>query len=399
MKPKYEVADILKSYKSSFLAKHKASSARLPKSCTADRQVLRTLDAIEICRTKELGGHKRICNDCGHITISYNSCRNRHCPKCQAVSKERWITQREAELLPVPYFHLVFTLPHELNFMALKQPKDVYNSLFRATWQTISTFAGNPKHLGAKTGMTAILHTWGQNLSLHPHLHCIIPAGGITPQGKWKVPKKYQNKPLSKVKYLFPKKAMSKVFRAKFMAELRERLAVPQHISKSLFEKDWVVYAKRAFGGPKQVVEYLGRYTHKIAISNHRLTDISAGKVSFTYKDYRHGAKTKEMTLDAVEFIRRFSLHILPHGFTRIRHYGILASRNKSKELNQAKVFFGQEQWVKQAVSWQDIATKKLGIILDRCAKCNSKNILIVEIPAPKRGPPELPSIKLQDAF
>lgn len=296
--------------------------------------------------------------------------------------------ERESELLDVPYFHIVFSFPHELNPLAKKHPKQVYNALFRASWQTIDTFARDPKHLGAKTGMTAVLHTWGQQLSLHPHLHCIVPGGGINPQGKWVFPKKYAKKSRRNIKYLFPKKALSKVFRAKFMAELRKELEIEQRIAKVVMSKDWIVYAKRPFLGPKQVIEYLGRYTHKIAISNHRLLDIDGEKVTFKYKDYRTGEYSRTMTLEPAEFIRRFCLHILPHGFIKMRHYGILSSRNKAVDLNKAKEFFGLDRWQKQKISWEVIAKVKLKVNPFQCKKCGKVSLQIVQVINAKRAPP-----------
>ena len=352
---------------------------------------MRTLNALQLCRTSALGGHILKCRACGHQEISYNSCRNRHCPKCQQVAKERWIMERESELLDVPYFHIVFTFPHELNPLAKKYPKQVYNSLFRASWQTIDTFSRDPKHLGAKTGMTAVLHTWGQQLSLHPHLHCIVPGGGLNSQGQWLFPKKYAKKPKRNIKYLFPKKALSKVFRAKFMAALRHELEIEQAVAKDVMNKDWVVYAKRPFLGPKQVIEYLGRYTHKIAISNHRLVDIGKGKITFKYKDYKTEEYSRTMTLEATEFIRRFCLHILPSGFMKMRHYGILSSRNKSVDLNKAKEFFGLERWQKQKVSWKVIALEKLKINPFQCKKCGQLTLEIVQVINAERAPPIKP--------
>lgn len=287
----------------------------------------RTLHALRRCRTAELGGHIDQCDECGHLQISYNSCRNRHCPKCQGQQREAWMEARRGDLLPVPYFHVVFTLPEAVNRLALYNPAAVYNTLFQAAWHTIQSFAADQKYLGATAGMIAILHTWGQTLSLHPHLHCIIPGGGITAGHYWKNTR-------NSGKFLFPVKAMSLVFRAKYVAALRR--AFPDEdksIFRALFEMPWVVYAKRPFGGPLQVIEYLSRYTHKIAISNHRITDIGGDTVSFTYKDYRQSGTKKLMTLDAAEFIRRFAMHILPKGFVRIRHFGFLNSRIKVKAL------------------------------------------------------------------
>lgn len=259
--------------------------------------------------------------------------------------------------------------------------KAVYSSLFTAAWQTIQAFADEPKYLGAKTGMVAILHTWGQQLWLHPHLHCVIPGGGITKQGNWIMAK-------GKGKFLFPKRALSIVFRAKFMASLRKKMDLPYHIGKQAFKHKWVVYAKRPFASPKTVLEYLGRYTHKIAISNHRLTLVKDKMVSFKYKDYKQGAKQKIMTLTGVEFLRRFANHILPAGFVRIRHYGFLASRNKPTELNIAKKQLNQPQWQKVKYNWQAIAQDKLGVNPLKCPFCKKETLMIIKIMLPERGPP-----------
>jgi hypothetical protein len=284
---------------------------------------IRMLGAVMRCRTADLGGHVDACTDCGNTRISYNSCRNRHCPKCQGKNREKWLEARESELLPVPYFHVVFTLPDTLNPLAVHQPKAVYDSLFEAAWQTVSAFAKDPEHLRAKPGMISILHTWGQQLSLHPHLHCIVPGGGLTKTGKWKTAR-------SKGKFLFPVKAMSRVFRARYVKALKSRIRPEKELLDALFQKEWVVYAKRPFGHPRAVLEYLGRYTHKVAISNHRILDIDHKKTTFSYRDYRMGARKLEMSLDNMEFIRRFSMHILPKGLVRIRHFGILGSSAKA---------------------------------------------------------------------
>ena len=284
----------------------------------------------------------------------------------------------------MPYFHVVFTLPDALNVLAINHPKAAYNSLFRAAWHTMKTFANDPKHLGAETGMTAVLHTWGQNLSLHPHLHCIVPGGGLTKAGHWK-------KAHNKGRYLFPTFAMAKVFRAKFMELLRKEVAVPQDVAKRLFQKPWVVYAKRPFMGPTQVVEYLGRYTHKIAISNHRITGIDEQHVRFSWKDYRHGGAKKIMQLDIIEFLRRFCQHILPSGFTRIRHYGILASRNKSSQLNKLRQYFKLCPWKKpQKTDWKEVVEQRMNIIPDQCPHCKEGVMQVIEILEPRRGPPAL---------
>ncbi len=312
MKPNYEVADVLRH-----------QQHRLRELCANSWQ-LRTLQALSVCRTAALGGHIDVCNNsaCNKIHISYNSCRNRHCPKCQGHKRQEWMQAREQELFHTSYYHLVFTLPQALNRLAMYRPKLVYSLLFATAWQVVKGFARNPKFIGAAPGMIAILHTWGQNLSLHPHLHCIVPGGGITTSGKWKAAR-------GKNKFLFPVKTMSKVFRAKYVQALRQQGIEDVQLYKSLFSKPWVVYCKQPFFGPRQVVEYLGRYTHKIAISNHRIRSIENGKVTFTAKDYRKGGEKYPLVLSEDEFIRRFSLHILPRGFTRIRHYGILSSTLK----------------------------------------------------------------------
>lgn len=314
MQPEYEVAGVLNAHWPAVQQSRKFNTWQL-----------RTLHAVRRCRSAALGAHVDGCISCGHLRISYNSCRNRHCPKCQSNQREKWIQAREQELLPVPYFHVVFTLPGDLNMLCLHKPKEMYNTLFETAWSVLNTFGHDHKWLGAQNGMIAILHTWGQTLSLHPHLHCIVPGGGLTGQGKWKTAR-------TNGKYLFSVKAMSKVFRGKFIAALKERLPaeLSQQSTNELYNKDWVVYAKRPFHGPQSVIEYLGRYTHKIAISNHRIKNIEAGKVRFSYKDYKQAAVKKEMTLDASEFIRRFAMHILPKGFVRIRHYGILSSTSKA---------------------------------------------------------------------
>ncbi len=270
----------------------------------------KTLRALTQCRTSALGGHVDACDNCGTVHISYNSCRNRHCPKCQGHKREEWIQKREADLLPCTYYHVVFTLPGELNALALHNPKLVYDALFASVWASLQQFG---RKEGVSLGMIAVLHTWGQNLSLHPHLHCIVPGGGIDSTGKWRPQ-------LRSDKYLFPVKALSRVFRARYVARLREGGIDDKALLESLFQKPWVVYAKRPFGGPGQVIEYLGRYTHKVAISNHRLEQVTEREVTFRYKDYRADGAVELMTLGHEEFTRRFSQHILPQRFVRIRH-------------------------------------------------------------------------------
>ncbi|MCX6004553.1 MAG: IS91 family transposase [Chloroflexi bacterium] len=336
---------------------------------------LRTLGAIIRCRTADMGGHVDKCLTCGTIRISYNSCRNRHCPKCQGKNREEWIQNRESELLPVPYFHVVFTLPDLLNPLAMNHPKEVYDALFETAWQTIKIFGFDPKYLGGATGMICILHTWGQTMTLHPHLHCIVPGGGLSKSGQWKTA-------LSKGKYLFPVKAMSKVFRAKYMEGLKRRIGkIDKTLVNDLFRKEWVVYAKRPFCNPQAVIEYIGRYTHKIAISNHRITAIDNDTVTFTYKDYRKGAQKQEMTLQGIEFIRRFAMHILPRGFVRIRHYGILSSTSKGVTIPIIKKQIPvQYHHCPEARSLSAYNPKM-------CPCCKKETMVTIET-IPKRGPP-----------
>lgn len=335
---------------------------------------LRTLSALKRCRTADLGGHVDACTDCGTVRVSYNSCRNRHCPKCQGKNREQWLEAREAELLPVPYFHVVFTLPDTLNRLALHRPKAVYDSLFEAAWKTVAQLAGDPGHLGAKPGMIAILHTWGQQLSLHPHLHCIVPGGGLTKAGKWKTAR-------SKGKFLFPVKAMSRVFRAVYLKTLKSKIQPEKELVDALFKKEWVVYAKRPFGHPRAVLEYLGRYTHKVAISNHRILDVSPTNTVFSYKDYRLGAQKLEMSLDNIEFIRRFSMHILPKGLVRIRHFGILGS--SAKKVTVAQVH--RELGVPQLPAAEP---RMLAEYNPRFCPCCQKETMVSIQRLPTRGPP-----------
>ncbi len=298
----------------------------------------RVLRAIETCRTPALGGHRETCDRCWASRAVYHSCRNRHCPKCQTLAKERWIEARRAELLPVPYFHVVFTLPHELNRLAQHRPRVIYNLLFEAASRTLQTFGRDPKHLGGEIGITAILHTWGQNLAPHIHLHCLVTGGALATDGSQWI--------ASHPRYLFPVRALSPVFRAKFLAGLerafdkrllpREDTGTPPLVA-SLRNKPWVVYAKRPFAGPESVVQYLGRYTHRIAISNDRILDLGDGGVRFRWRDYQDEGRNKVMTLPADEFLRRFLLHVLPSGFMRIRHFGLLANRHRKRKLERCR--------------------------------------------------------------
>lgn len=337
---------------------------------------LRILRAVKECRTQALGGHIDACTSCGHIRISYNSCRNRHCPKCQGSKREQWIEKREQELLPVPYFHIVFTLPSVMNGHAMSNPKEVYNTLFESAWQTISTFGRDPKHLGAKCGMICILHTWGQSMTLHPHLHCIVPGGGLTESGNWKQAR-------SKGKYLFPVKAMSAVFRGKYMSLIKMRIPdFGEAAIAEAYKKQWVLYAKRPFAHPRSVVEYLGRYTHKIAISNNRIKSVDQTQVTFEYKSYKNGGRKSQMTLSQMEFIRRFSLHILPKRFVRIRHYGILSSTSKMSSIPIIR----QQVKEEEAQSFEPRKLKKHDPNV--CSYCKTPTMIQIDVFS-SRGPPE----------
>lgn len=357
------------------------------KNKTLNTWQLRTLSALSKCRTAALGGHVDGCTSCGSLRISYNSCRNRHCPKCQGNEREAWIQAREKELLPVAYFHVVFTLPSELNSLCIQYPKIMYASLFDAAWDTINTFSKDEKHLGATTGMISILHTWGQQLTLHPHLHCIIPAGGLTKQNQWKHCK-------TKGNYLFPVKALSVVYRAKYIHHLRKhvvqhnataenKIVLPQIIIDACFKKQWVVFAKKPFSGVSSVVEYLGRYTHKVAISNHRILAIDKvnDTITFKYKDYKENGRKEELTLNSMEFIRRFSLHILPKAFVRIRHFGILSSTSKTKAIDRIRKLLPKQKIKKskpKAIPYNPL----------QC-KCCKKETMILLMNFDQRGPPK----------
>jgi predicted RNA-binding Zn-ribbon protein involved in translation (DUF1610 family) len=327
-RPAVEVADILRVQGQHFLGRYRASF---------DFQQLKAFRALQNCRTAALGGHLDACPQCGFQAISYNSCRNRNCPKCQTQARERWLAAREQELLPTSYFHVVFTVPHELNLLAQDNPRQFYHLLFTASTATLLEVAADPKHLGVEIGILGILHTWGQNLLAHPHIHCLIPAGGIARDHTRWVHPHYPG-------FFLPIKVLRRVFRGKFIAGLKRlyrrkqlRGAGPsaaladekqfRQLLRRLHRHDWVVYAKPAFGGPRQVLRYLGRYTHRVAISNHRLTSFDGERVTFRWKDYAHGSKTRQMTLLATEFLRRFFLHVLPKGFVRIRHFGFLGNR------------------------------------------------------------------------
>jgi len=340
-----EVADVFRTYEKEFFAQW---------GQVIGKHQRRAFEAIRDCRTAALGGHVQYveqCDRCGHQVISYNSCRNRHCPKCQAMARAKWLAAREAELLPVPYFHVVFTLPQRIGGMALQNPTEIYRLLFRAASETLLTIAADPKRLGADIGFLAVLHTWGQNLHLHPHLHCVVPGGGISPDGdRWIGCKK--------ASFFLPVRVLSSRFRNLFLIYLRRAfqagrlkfygemtgLAQPaafDALCRAARRSNWVVFAKLPFGGPEQVLKYLARYTHRVAISNRRLLSMEGGHVSFEYKDYADNNQTKILTLAATEFIRRFLMHVLPGGFVRIRQFGFLANRGRAKKLALCRILLG----------------------------------------------------------
>lgn len=312
----------------------------------------RILRAIADCRTAVLGGHVETCDQCQYRRVAYNSCRNRHCPKCQASACARWMADRAGELLPVEYFHVVFTLPDDFNALALANRRVVYGALFDAAAQTLLTVAADPRHLAARIGFWSILHTWGQNLSLHPHVHCVVPGGGIALEGSTGLTTGGSRWVSCRPGFLLPVRVLSRVFRGKFIDALkraREKGKLVGTDDDRAFERlldasvrrEWVVYAKPPFGGPEQVLKYLARYTHRIAIANRRLLAIDDRTVTFAYTDYAHGNRQRTMTLDGGEFLRRFLLHAVPSGFVRIRHYGLLANRGRGERLAQCRRLLG----------------------------------------------------------
>ena len=343
--PQLELAEVFKRYGVKFLA---------TRGKTLSIVQHRAMRAIVECQTSVLGGHRWQCSDCGHERIAYNSCRNRHCPKCQAQARAKWLEARTADLLPVSYFHVVFTLPEQLGPLALQNPRIVYGILFRAAWETLRDVAANPKHLGAKLGALAVLHTWGQNLMHHPHVHCVVPGGGLSPDGLQWIDCRGARKSSSQKKFFLPVRILSRVYRGKFIAQLKlayqqrklvfyGRLAsledpkVFEALLNTATIREWVVYCKPPFGSPEQVLKYLARYTHRVAISNNRLVGIDDGHVSFRWKSYARSSQWSTMSLSSDEFIRRFLMHVLPSGFVRIRHYGLLSNRNRSKQLRRCR--------------------------------------------------------------
>jgi Putative transposase/Transposase zinc-binding domain len=389
-----EVADIFRQYGPEYKRSH-----QLP------RRQRRVMGAIEDCRTSALGGHKDKCDNCGHIEIFYNSCRNRHCPKCQFLKKEKWIEARAEDILPIRYFHVVFTIPAELRPLALSNQEVIYNILFRSVSETLIKLGNDPKHLGARIGFMAILHTWGQNLMNHPHIHCVVPSGGLSPDGsRWISSRK---------KFFIAVSVMSELFKEKFRAylkssyesgelifpdiisHLRERRAF-ERLRVNLYHKKWVVYCKPPFNGAQGVLEYLSRYTHRIAISNNRILKIQDGKVSFLWRDYADNDRIKTMTVDACEFIRRFLLHVLPDGFVKIRYYGLLANRNRKGNIALCRELLGKnkiEAKDKDAPeTWQELLLRIAGVDITKCPVCKIGRMVQIERLYPLRcnGPPTL---------
>jgi hypothetical protein len=371
-----EVADILHAQGDTFIAQH-------PWLNVQQRSVLR---AIARCRTAALGGHVDRCAACGHQAISYNSCRNRHCPKCQAQARERWLHARERDLLDVPYVHVVVTLPHGLLPLAYHNSARLYTWLFQASAATLREVAADPRHLGAEIGVLSILHTWGQTLVRHPHVHCVVPAGGLSPDHERWIHPKYAG-------FFLPVKVLSRVFRGKFVEALRHayhRNALDlaggsEHLHNAtawrafvngLFETDWVVYAKPAFGGAPAVLRYLGRYTHRVAISNHRLLAFDGHQVTFSYKDYARGTQRRTMTLSAMEFLRRFVQHILPRGFVRIRQSGFLANACRTMRLSLARTILPTSRLAPTPGATTTTSTDAIAGPTWRCPQCGAAMIV-----------------------
>ena len=364
-----EVQDIIKNYGEEYKNNHKLMPYKLS-----------AMNAIEKCRTAELGAHIDVCDECGYEKISYNSCRNRHCPKCQSIAREKWIYNREYDLLNVKYFHVVMTIPSELYLIAYQNQTKIYNIVFKATAETLEELAEDKKFLGAQIGFMEVLHTWGQTLVYHPHIHAIVPAGGIDKNNKWRNSKK---------KFFIPVKVLSRKFRGKFLYYLKqeklefygenEYLKIQQNFDElmsRMYNKEWISYCKPPFRDAKCVIRYLGRYTHRVAISNNRLVKEENGEVTFKYRDYKDNKSIKEMTIKAEEFIRRFLMHILPPRFMKIRHYGLLGNRNKNTKLAICKKLTNTANLEKLEISTLEILKKTLGVDFNLCPICKKGHLL-----------------------
>jgi hypothetical protein len=361
-----ELADVFRQYGESYRRAHRLAAAHL-----------KVMRAVSVCRTPELGGHLDRCESCGFERPAYNSCRNRHCPKCQSLAKAKWLQKQTAELLPVGYFHLVFTLPHEINPLILAHKKILLALLFQAVSETLLEFG--QRRLQGTLGIIAVLHTWDQTLKDHFHLHCLVPAGALSfDQNRWIAARK---------NFLFPVKALSRVFRAKFLDRLQQacdkgKIPAADIASKASRQKSWIVYAKQPFGSPQTVLDYLGRYTHRVALSNDRILKIENGEITLSYRDRKDGDRKKTMALEAQEFIRRFLLHILPDGFMRIRHFGFLANRSKKQTLAQCRKLLGLALPSCPNPSAKDLLLKLTAIDLSRCPSCQKGTMTTIgELP------------------
>ena len=392
-----EVAEIFRQHGPAFRQTHAEALSRGQR---------RVMSAIERCRTAALGGHVEQCDACGHRRIAYNSCRNRHCPKCQSLARAQWLDERQAELLDVEYFHVVFTLPEPIAALAYQNKKVLYDILFHASAETLRTIAADPKHLGAEIGFLTILHTWGQNLLHHPHVHCVVPGGGIAPDGSRWIG--------CRPGFFLPVRVLSRLFRRLFLEALqkaydsgelqffsqleplRDKAAFAAYLAATR-QTEWVVYAKAPFGGPAQVLRYLGRYTHRVAISNNRLLRLEDGRVSFLWKDYKHDSAQGVMTLAANEFIRRFLLHVLPQGFQHMRSYGFLANRYRDAKLALCRQLLGTPKpagaQVPQKLDYRDRFEQLTGRSLRDCPRCGQGHMVCIEtFPAasfPYGAPPD----------
>jgi len=378
-----EVGDIFRQFGALYQQEH-----RLP----LDHK--KAMDAIESCRTKVLGGHIDVCEECGFERISYNSCRNRFCPKCQNLKREQWVLDREKHLLPITYYHIVFTIPDDLNRLCLVNQKVMYDILFKSASETISDLAKDEKHIGGKVGFLCVLHTWGQNLMHHPHLHCIVTGGGLSNDGtRWVNPKKTT----PKKDFFIHVNVISDLFKKKFLAYLKQAYqsgelkfvgkikplankAQFQALIDKLYNKKWVTYCKKPFGGPEKVIRYLGRYSHRVAISNNRIVKLEDGNVTFKWRDYRDGDKNKLMTISAFEFIRRFLLHILPKGYFKIRYYGLLSSRNLGTNLELCKRLLNVAAKIAEQadkLSWDELMFELFGIDVWLCPRCQKGRLVL----------------------
>lgn len=341
----------------------------------------KTMHVIKDCKTGKIGAHKYVCDECGYEEIAYNSCRNRHCPNCQMGKKLRWIEARKDEVLNIKYYHIVFTIPNEIYNIAYQNQSKIYKILFKASAETLQELAEDKKYLGAEIGFFSVLHTWGQNMMYHPHIHCVVTGGGLTEIGKW-VEKEED--------FFIPVKVMSRVFRGKFLRYMRnekidfygkmkylENPAIYNDLIQELHKKEWIVYCKEPFKNANSVIQYLGRYTHRVAISNERILEVTEDTVKFKWRDYKDDNKMKEMTISIQEFIRRFLIHILPPHFMKIRYYGILGNRNKKKKLLKCKILTRTKIYIKKQLPTLELLKKTLGKDFNLCPCCKKGHMLI----------------------